>query len=397
MKISCIGLNSNLLLTNEQAKLIEFLKVKLYEIGENISSISYFENSLENLRNCHIEDNNIIFFIGTNSSIYNHNIKNNLSKIFGDKLTNNSTCFSSLQKYCSDSNIVFSMQEEMECMLPSKSIPLILDNYYNNGFMYKFNNTYAIFLPSNEEFLKVNYYSYILPLIKDINTNSLEHVVLKCFGILERDIRAILEELFNDKSLEIQIIGDDLDNAIYIRYQNTIDKNYIQNIVSDVCNKLNKFIYSTEDISIYQLACDLLNLRGKTIALAETITYGNINKNLSTINCNVIQDGYIFNNYNSILKTINIDKNILDKFGHYSVNAVYELANSLLEKTKSQIAVFVLGDINTDICYMAIGDINGIHVYKNKINSQNDNLINNLSKTAIFYLIKKLKANDLLM
>ena len=44
---------------------------------------------------------------------------------------------------------------------------------------------------------------------------------------------------------------------------------------------------------------------------------------------------------------------------------------------------------------MAIGDFDGIHVYKNKINIKNLNLIGNLSKTALFYLIKKLKQNDL--
>ena len=68
----------------------------------------------------------------------------------------------------------------------------------------------------------------------------------------------------------------------------------------------------------------------------------------------------------------------------------------MLELSNADISVFVLGDTaESDICYMAIGDVDGIHVYKNKINDKSDNLIENISKTAIFYLIKKLKRNDL--
>ena len=92
---------------------------------------------------------------------------------------------------------------------------------------------------------------------------------------------------------------------------------------------------------------------------------------------------------------LSIDKNIIDSYGEYSVNTIYELSNSLLEHSTADIVVFTLGDKNHDICYMCIGDIDGIHVYKNKINIKDDNMVINLTKTAIFYLIRKLKQNNL--
>ena len=61
MKISCISLNSNLLSTKSQDKVVEFLKSKLYEIGEKVSSISYFENSLEQIKNQNIENYYLVF------------------------------------------------------------------------------------------------------------------------------------------------------------------------------------------------------------------------------------------------------------------------------------------------------------------------------------------------
>ena len=50
MKIACIALNSNLIEIKEQTNIIDFINKKLYEIGENISLISYFDNSLEKLK-----------------------------------------------------------------------------------------------------------------------------------------------------------------------------------------------------------------------------------------------------------------------------------------------------------------------------------------------------------
>ena len=96
-----------------------------------------------------------------------------------------------------------------------------------------------------------------------------------------------------------------------------------------------------------------------------------------------------------MINQLNIDKRIIDQFGKYSVNTVYELANAILSKKTTDDVVFVLGNKEENICYMAIGDIDGIHVYKNKVNYNDKSSIETISKTSIFYLIKKLKQNSL--
>lgn len=398
MKISCIALNSNSINTQNQFKIIDYLKVKLYEIGENISLISYFDNSEGNLKGLNISSYDFIFVIGTNSTIYNNNIKQNLCKIFSDKLKDFDSTVNSLKKYCLNNNIPFSVQEEMECKLPSASIPLCDEDYYDNGFMYKFNNTYIVYLPENMTFVTNSYQKYILPLLNDLIGFKRDFVVLKCFGILEKDIKTILAEYFGRKDITLQIRSDGLDSAIYIRYDNTLEKIALQNIISDICSKLSKFIYATDDTSLYDMALDLLTLRNKKIIIGETLTFGNITKRLSSRKNNNITESFIFTNRDGILKYTKVNPKVIDNYGLYSVNSIYELTNAMLGLSNADIALFVLGDTkDSDICYIACGDIDGIHVYKNKINDKSDNLIENISKTAIFYLIKKLKQNDLQM
>ena len=395
MKISCLCINSNLIQTNEQKKIVEVLNQKLYEIGEVFSLISYFGNNFDNIKSILNSDYQLSFFIGTSSSVYNHNIKENLSKIFNDKLTSSESSYKSLTKYCSTNNIPFSVQEEMEVLLPKDCIPLCSDKYYNNGFMYKFNNKYIIFLPDNIEFINEVFNIYILPLLYDIVEIKKDFQVLKCFGITEKDLKMLIGNAYNQNDVEIQIINDGIDNTIYIRYDNN-SSDKAQIIISEICGNIQKFLYSTDNSSIYTTLKNLIQLQNKSISICETITSGYLNYILSENGLNSHIDSIkCFNNYDSIIREFEIEKNIIDNYGKYSVNSVYEFSHSLLEKSTSDIVVFILGDKNDEYCYIAIGDIEGIHVYKNKINIKDKTTIENISKTAIFYLIKKLKQNNL--
>lgn len=395
MKIGCIALNSNLISCEKQTKIIEYLSSKLYEIGESFSLISYFDNGLEKLKEVVGQDYRLLFLIGTNDVIYNQNIKDNISRIAGDKLEINPTASQTLKSYCAKFNIPFSIQEEMETNLPTKSIPLVCEDSFFNGFMYKFNDTFIIYLPSDFELLENNCTKYILPLINDLTSVNSNVQILKCFGILEKDIKNLIADCFGISGVQINIVSDDLDSAIFVRFSSEIEQSKQREIISNIISKLNKFVYSLDNDSIYKMAVDLLKVQHKSLIVCETLTYGEISKNLAQIDNEVINFSGIYPSFDVIQREIKIDSQIISDYGKYSVNTVYELANAMLENKTGDLVLFVLGDKNSDICYMAIGDFDGIHVYKNKINIKNSDLISNLSKTAIFYLIKKLKQNDL--
>ena len=47
------------------------------------------------------------------------------------------------------------------------------------------------------------------------------------------------------------------------------------------------------------------------------------------------------------------------------------------------------------LCYIAVGNADGIHVYKNTLFGNREQVIDSLTQTAFFYLIKNIKQNDL--
>jgi len=394
MKIAYIGLSNNLIDTSCFDEILKFFNKQLSKVGEQVSLISYFSNNYDLLNSTLSNKYDIVFCIGSDNPIYNHRIKENISKIYFDKLETNEACKKSMQTYCNRFNITINAEEEMECELPTKSIPLCDNNCYYSGFMYKANNTYLIYLPNDYNFVNDMYNKYISTLLNDIININDEILTLRCYGILEKDIREVLIDEFSNNNIQIQIIGTRLDNKVTIKYnQNNIA--IAQEIIASICSKLSKFIYSTEDTDLYETAINLLNLQKKKLVIAESLTLGNISLNLSKIDHNVLENSYIFNSFDSITKQFKPDASIEKQHGRYSVQMIYELDNILLQSSTAQIAVFVHGGYDNDICYVAIGDIDGIHVYKNKIISDNKQMIDTLSETTIFYLIKKLRQNDL--
>jgi nicotinamide mononucleotide (NMN) deamidase PncC len=132
----------------------------------------------------------------------------------------------------------------------------------------------------------------------------------------------------------------------------------------------------------------------------ETVTGGHISSEFNKCTSpakHLISQGLIINNPNQVASTLNCNPQVFSTSGFVSVESTYELASALLESRKSDLVLVTCGDIDSDshVNYIAVGDSDGIHVYKNTCIGTKDQIIETVSKCAVFYLIKKLKQNDL--
>ena len=396
MKIAIVGINNSLIDLTSQNEVIDFVKFNINKQGKSPSLISYFSNNIDNLRYTMQQGYDILFVIGTDSIIFNHNLKDNLSRIFSVKLEKNTTCESMLMEYCSSRQIVYSSQEEMQTEFPINSQVICKQDYFNNGFTYKYNSTLIVMLPADIDFVKEIYQTNIMPFICGNNTDNelYETMTIRCYGLLQKVLKTLIADELNNSKIDINIVSKRLDNAIHIKFKNN-DISSVQPIIADICSKLSKLIYATEDTSLYETAVNLLTIQNKKVVIAETITSGNITRNILKQGYNVVEKGISVTSFDTIAKQLKLNERVVNQFGKYSVNTVYELDNLLLEQSTAEISIMVLGSMDNDTCYMAIGDIDGIHVYKNKIQSIDNSTIEMLSETTMFYLIKKLRQNDL--
>ena len=75
MKIAIVGINNSLIDLTSQNEVIDFIKFNINKQGKSPSLISYFANNIDNLRYTMQHGYDILFVIGTDSIIFNHNLK----------------------------------------------------------------------------------------------------------------------------------------------------------------------------------------------------------------------------------------------------------------------------------------------------------------------------------
>lgn len=395
MNVAIIGINDSLLDLSNQNEVVDYIKFNIIREGINVSLLSYFNNNIENLQSTMQQSFDVIFYIGTNNMKFNFEIKQNISKLIREDFQNNISIQSNIKNFCELNKIEYSSEYELVSYFPSNSQILNNINYNDFGFIYSNNNKLIVMLPSNINYVRDEFNNTIKMVIdkKTDNIDNTSTTIIRCYGVSEDNLRSFLSDEINNPKLQINIINISLDNIINIKYKNS-DIAIVQPVIADICSKLSKIIYSTEDTNLYETAINLLNIQRKKIVIAETITQGFISNKLIKLDSEVVEKSIITTLFDSIAKQLKLNEKIVNQFGKYSVNTVYELDNLLLEQSSANISVFVLGDSSNDTCYIAVGDIDGIHVYKNKFTSI-DNYKEVLSNTTMFYLIKKLRQKDL--
>ena len=409
MKVSCVNINSNILIGKEQDKVCEFLSKKLLDCGITFNKKITIHSSPEQIKEAlgYIQDN-FVFLIGDKNSAKNYSIKTVLSRFFGVSLTQNQEASSFINSFYSKHNLTPPIECQNDFYIPSGAELLKSSSTADLGFMLNVENKTYCFLPNNLSAVEDIFTNFLMPyLVKEVRA-VFQTTTIKTFGIAEKDVIYLLQDLFNNKyKIFITTFPDNLEVTINIRYNKNLDKTILQSFVARVYDKLKKYIYSNEDVSIYQMAYELLKLPNKKLCIAETLTNGNIlNKFLSINNdaSQYISKGTVISNVDSLIKNLGVNKAVINKNGFVSVDTASEMAASLLNESQDDIVVATCGEwqgpytsANQLVCYIAVGDIDGIHVYKNTYSGEYSAIIDNISKSTMFYLIKKLKQNGLFL
>lgn len=406
MKATLIRISNELLLGKKQDTITQYLAKKFLECGVVLSNIHTIQNSpdsiTEAIASC---KDNFIFLIGENSSVKNFNIKKSLSNIVKDEIIKSDQAFNVVNEYYKNANIPVLFENENEFYLPSSAHLLAsscgpLLGYYMN----KEEKTY-IFLPDEINTVKDIYKNFIEELIQKNTKINYKTITIKTFGICEKDIYSILGDLIKNKYKILFITyPKDLEVTLLVRYNETLSPDILQNFIVKIYEKLNKYIYADSDISLVGQVYELLKLSKKRIAIAESVTGGNI---VSTLvkNCEGISEflieGIVSYSNESKMKRLQVNSQVLQKYSAISIETAYEMAAGLIETSNADIVVCTTGNsvLNENsglkTSYIAVGDEDGIHVYKNSFLGNREEVIDRITQTAFFYLIKNIKQNDL--
>jgi len=402
MICSCISVSENNLIGKSRDECVGFLAKSMFTMGVNLDSICTVHNNREQLLSClkNMSKSDLILVVGTDDSKQNFEIKNTIADFLKLNMERNNSAVNAVENYLTYGKKSHIKDIENEYYLPTSAMCL------NNAVSHLqgcaiFRDKVIVFVPNDLESVKYLYNNSLFPIVTKELKVAYESVTLKLFGLPEKDILLALKDLLNNNpDIIVSTISENLETSLIIRYNLLIEKERINLFISEIYEKLRKFIFTDEDTSLYQLALDLLTLHNSSISILETITGGNISNEFNKCTSpakHLVNLSTIVNNENSAVQNLPCNPQIFKSHGFVSVESTYELASAILEKRKSELVLVTCGDIESDdhICYIAVGDNDGIHVYKNTCLGTREQVVETVSKCAVFYLIKKLKQNDL--
>ncbi len=389
-------------------EVLKYLIQSLSKYNLTLTSASAILFSLQEFKNyISVTQNNLVFIKLSNDYLKNIELKKELCNCFNSFLVKNSACSFAIESYLRlhKGEITNSESFENECLIPDGAEPITSDLGFVQGFMLNYKNINFCFLPPTLVQVKDIVENKLTSLFAKLYKMPTEFISLKCFGITQEHLENCLA-VFKNNSIgaSINYSFKGLDCLLTIGYTNKTNVDELNDFVSHVCESISKYLYATEEITLEQMVVDLLKLTNKKCSLIENITNGQIYYRLAQTDTigvkNSIKHNVVIQDVNQLFFLDSIDKNELSAKGINTVDSVYEIASSVLSDIAVDLTICSIGqyDSRSKIVnsFLAIGDRDGIHIYKNNFKGELKEVQEALVDNVYFYLIRKLKQNDLL-
>ncbi len=184
----------------------------------------------------------------------------------------------------------------------------------------------------------------------------------------------------------------------------TEEESSLESVRAYVYNALADNIYSADDIQLPVLASQLLKINDKTLAVAESITGGEISSMLASVPgiSSHFYEGIVSYNIGSKINRLNVRKNTLASHGAISRETAYEMVQGLVvPPVNIGLATTGLAGPNADenkpvgLVYIGVGAGDFITVFEKNLTGNRNTIRKATANLALFYLIRYLKGDIL--
>ncbi|MDD4110113.1 MAG: CinA family protein [Clostridia bacterium] len=230
--------------------------------------------------------------------------------------------------------------------------------------------------------------------------------IFKCFGISTNEVKTEMAPFLKDnQGVYISIEGEQL--LVDIILQADDNNTFFYEVSRTVYEKFSKYIYAESNISLEQTAFELLKLSNLKLAIAESITGGEIVSSFIKDNIGaseVLIEGDVVYSNDAKIRRLGVSEKTLDTFTSVSLETAYDMAKGLLQTSPADVVVVTTGYASSTspkedggLVFIGIGDKKRIEVFKNRFTGTRKEIIETTAKAALFYLVKKLRKNDFIL
>ncbi len=330
-----------------------------------------------------------------------------VSKYLGYKVVRNETASNLIDAYFRETGKDPITNLELSKRYPENAEIFPNKNGYACGCYMEADGLKVAVLPGPPKEMLPMFEACVLPkLLNTKKKDMLTTLTYKIFGIRESDVVEVLSDLIRpkDKTIQLTTYCSLREVALVLRHTDNSNMEEVDYIIYEIYNRLGKFIYASEDISLEEMVICMLKLRQKTLAVAESLTGGKIADRLISVpgaSEYVFEDIVAYHN-DAKVRHLHVSEETLKNHGAVSVETAYEMAVGLLEEEGIDICVATTGiagpsggtpEKPVGLTYIAVGNVGSIKVYSHVFKGNRAEVREAATKAAMFYLLKLL-VND---
>jgi nicotinamide-nucleotide amidase len=387
MNAEIISIGTELLVGDIVNTNAQYLSKELSIRGINVlyqSTVGDNPKRLEDLIRAGIQRSDLIITTGGLGPTQDDLTKETLAKILDVELVLHEPTLEKINEFFKRIECKMTTNNLKQAYTPKGCIVLENDHGTAPGIMGKIKRddkeVIIILLPGPPNEMKHLMQSCVLHQLESLNNQVVESYYYKLTGIGESSTEDVLMDIV-DQQTNPTIATYAKPGEVMVRltangekYSEVINK--LKKYDEIIRSRLNKYIYSFEDITLPEMLVDTLAEKGLTIAFAESCTGGLATSQYASISgASRSLVGSVVCYSNDIKeKAVNVNHEVLRKYGAVSRETAYELAKNIRVKFGSDIGIGVTGiagpgggtiEKPVGLVYTAISYDNQVIVIKN--------------------------------
>ncbi len=352
MKAEIIAVGTELLLgqivnTNAQflSQELAFLGVDVYfhtVVGDN-------KNRLKRVLEAAIERSDLIILTGGLGPTEDDLTKETVAEFLGIELEENELWKKQLESFFSALRRKMSYSNLKQTLIPQGGQLIFNDNGTAPGIYLHKKDTTFLLLPGPPKELKPMFRDKVVPLLKkNLDNQIISSRVLKVIGMGESIVGEKLSSFLKQNNPTVAPLAHNHEVSIRItakgKTQGEVEK-LLEETDSQITQMLGNYIYGKDSETLEKVIGDMLEKRGKTLAVAESCTGGYLSNLITNVpgSSNYFLGGLV--TYSEKLKEdiLKVEKGVLKKHSAVSEEATIAMALNTKKITGADYSLAITG------------------------------------------------------
>lgn len=352
MKAEIISVGTEILLGDIVNTNAAYLAKELALLGIDVyyqSSVGDNEDRLINAFEEGLKRSDIIITTGGLGPTNDDITKEVACKVFNQKMEIDKNSLEKIEEFFLKLGIEVTENNKKQAYFPKGAIILKNKNGTAPGAILKKDKKYMIILPGPPKEMKLMFEDEVKPYLKDMSNEILVSRTLKLFGIGEAALESKIIDIINEQNnptIATYISNMELRLRITAKSDNEENaNNMIEPIIEKIKDRVGKFIYAQDNISMETVVSKMLIEKKLIISTAESCTGGLVSATLINYPgiSSVFMEGCVTYSNESKINRLGVNHNTLEEYGAVSEETAREMAKGIAKNFNTNVAISTTG------------------------------------------------------